>query len=265
MAPWVSQVPVLVMELSLGAPMARAGDQSLEESSAACAVSQLSLLCPRPKGPHRLQLGLHRGWTRCPLFLVAVPQQPSPVAPPKTRVFLGEHHSNHPERELCQEGWLCSTGSAGRTVGVLGVFFCISAAVSWHWEAAEGPRPVLSTAGTEQDTLPARPLPKAGTESCPARPWRLPPAPAGPRGAHPALLPPSSVRPGEHSSRNSAFGVMGLGQKQQQPGGNTLEWDCYSHIISLREQEQENPACPQQPRTDRSKPGGATQPLSCPS
>lgn len=59
--------------------------------------------------------------------------------------------------------------------------------------------------------------------------------------AHQPLLPLSSVRQGKNSSRNSAFGVMGLGQ----PGGNTLGWGCYCHIIDLREQEQESPACPQ--------------------
>lgn len=57
----------------------------------------------------------------------------------------------------------------------------------------------------------------------------------------PASLPLSSVRQGKHSSRNSAFVVMGLGQ----PEGNTLGWGCYCHIVYLREQERESPACPQ--------------------
>lgn len=61
--------------------------------------------------------------------------------------------------------------------------------------------------------------------------------------AHQPLLPLSSVKQGKHSRRNSAFGVMGLGQEQ--PGGNPLARGCYCHIVYLRGQGQENPACPQ--------------------
>lgn len=143
--PWgVSQVPVC-------APATSATAGAPAELSF-CSVSPWAAGAV-PAVPQRLQPGLLWGCRRCPLLLVAFPEPASPTAPPKGRVLLGEQHSEHPKSEFCSQVSLCVL------VGWSGlVFFCISAAISWGWEAAKWPRLVLSTAGTEQDTLPARPL-----------------------------------------------------------------------------------------------------------
>lgn len=198
---------------------------------------------PSPKPTTKAPEGLHRGCTRCPLLLVAFPQQ---AAPSKPQRFPGRASQQAPEERV--------------VLGRLAVFsrrwqgglwaFCISAAISWGWAAAKWPRLVLSTAGTEQS--PASPGQEFGSQGQELShvlhvPGICHQPLLDPGEVTPALLPLSSGEQGKHSRRNSVFGVMDLGQKQQQPGGNTL---LFPHYLCQRAGMGENPACPQAAQKD---------------
>lgn len=103
--------------------------------------------CCATKAPARAPLGLQEV-SPAPGGL---PRAGIPHGPSKRQSSPGRAAQQTPkERVLFTSLALC----VGRMVRV--GFFCISAAISWGWEAAKWPRLVLSTAGTEQDTLPAR-------------------------------------------------------------------------------------------------------------
>lgn len=198
---------------------------------------------PHPHG-HR---GSSQGSSSCALLLVPFPQQASPV-PPKTPSSPGRASQQTPaERALVGNLALCGGGRLG--LGFLH-FCCHSLGLGSSRVAQAGAEHGWHRAGHAASPA-SREFGSQGQELSYVLhvPGICPPAPAGPRGAHPALLPLSSAKQGKHSRRNAAFGVKGL----EQPGGN-LEWGCYRHKIYVREQEQENPACP------TSEPGGATQP-----
>lgn len=175
---------------------------------------------------------------------MAFPQQASPSKPQRCP---GRASQQTPEeRALLGRLAVLSRSWQEGTWGLGFLHFCChflglgssqvaQAGAEHSWHRAE---PGLSWAGVW--------LPKAGTESCPACPWHLPPAPAGPPGGHPSPAAPELWRARKAQQEKFSLWGDGLGAETaaawRKGSGMGL---LFPHYLSQRAGMEENPACPQ--------------------
>lgn len=170
---------------------------------AAGAVPAVPSPKPTTKAPARAPPGLHE-------VSPAPGGLPTAGTPLQTPAFSWESIPASSRRASCAREARCVLQAlARRGLGLL--HFCCrflglgssqvaQAGAEHSWHRAE---PGLSRAGVW--------LPRAGTESCPARPWHLPPAPAGPRGGRPSPAAPELWRARKAQQEKFSVWNDGLG------------------------------------------------------